>query len=85
MINGQTGKVVADLPVDFKKYFIFSIIMAIPIFLLLHSSLTVLPTSVNLFAFCTSIVGFLIYLLQLMECTLKEERINQTKKRVQKI
>lgn len=33
-VNGQTGKVVADLPVDFKKYLLCAIPLAFPIFLL---------------------------------------------------
>ena len=34
-INGQTGKVAADMPVSFLKYLIGSLLLAIPIFLLL--------------------------------------------------
>lgn len=31
-VNGQTGKVAADLPVSLMRYFIGSVILAIPIF-----------------------------------------------------
>ena len=34
-INGQTGRVATDMPVDMKKYFFGSVAMAIPIFLIL--------------------------------------------------
>lgn len=36
VINGQTGKVAADIPIDYKKYLIGSVIMALPIILLLN-------------------------------------------------
>ena len=35
-INGQTGKVAADIPIDLKKYLIGSVILAIPIVLILN-------------------------------------------------
>ncbi len=44
-VNGQNGKVVADLPVDIKKYALCSLVLALPIFLLLNLFFTVLPTS----------------------------------------
>ncbi len=34
-VNGQTGKLVSDLPVDFKKYLLASLIISVPVFLLL--------------------------------------------------
>lgn len=43
-VNGQTGKVVADLPVDITKYFIGSLILAVPIIILFNLFLTLRPT-----------------------------------------
>lgn len=43
VVNGQTGKVAADLPVDFTKYLWTSLVLAIPIFLLLNLFLTLTP------------------------------------------
>ena len=34
-VNGQTGKVVADLPVDVKKYLLYAILLAVPIYTVL--------------------------------------------------
>ena len=45
-VNGQTGKVVADLPVDIKKYIFGSILLAIPIIILLNMFLTLRPSVV---------------------------------------
>ena len=42
-VNGQTGKVVADLPVDIKKYLFGTVGLAIPIFILLNLFFTVTP------------------------------------------
>ena len=35
-INGQTGKISADVPIDEKKYALGSLILALPIFVLLN-------------------------------------------------
>lgn len=43
-VNGQTGKVVADLPVDIKKYLFGSLILAIPLYFLLNLFLTLTPS-----------------------------------------
>lgn len=43
VVNGQTGKVAADLPVDSRKYLIGSLLLAIPIFVLLNLFFTLKP------------------------------------------
>ena len=40
VINGQTGKIAADIPIDFKKFAIFSIILTLIIFVLLNMFLS---------------------------------------------
>lgn len=42
-INGQTGKIMADVPISEKKYYISSILMMVPIFLLLNLFFTFTP------------------------------------------
>ena len=42
-VNGQTGKIVSDLPIDLKKYMISSLLLAIPIFILLNLFFTITP------------------------------------------
>lgn len=42
-VNGQTGKVVADLPVDIKKYLLGTWLISLPIFLFLNLFFTVTP------------------------------------------
>lgn len=43
-VNGQTGKVTADIPIDIKKYTIGSVLLAIPIFIFLNLFFTIKPT-----------------------------------------
>ena len=43
-VNGQTGKVVADLPVDIVKYVLGSFILAVPLFILLNLFFTMVPS-----------------------------------------
>lgn len=45
-VNGQTGKVVADLPIDPKRYLVSTGIVAAVIFLLFNIFLTLKPSSV---------------------------------------
>jgi hypothetical protein len=44
-VNGQTGKVVADIPVDVKKFLLGSLALAVPIFIVLCLFFTVIPTT----------------------------------------
>lgn len=44
-VNGQTGKIITDVPVDKKKYILGSCILALPIFLLLNFLFTFLPST----------------------------------------
>ncbi len=43
-VNGQTGKVVVDLPVDIRKYLFGTLLLAIPIFVLMNMFFTLTPS-----------------------------------------
>lgn len=43
VVNGQTGKAAADLPVDRKKYVAGSLLLAVPLFFLLNLRFTITP------------------------------------------
>ena len=64
VVNGQTGKVSADLPIDFMKYVVGSLILAIPIFLVLNLIPIILPLWVNVLSVIMSIFSIIICLLQ---------------------
>lgn len=59
-INGQTGKVAMDLPIDFKKYLIISILLTIPIFLLINNFFVILPYQIFLISIIASILCIII-------------------------
>ena len=60
VINGQNGKVAADLPVDFKKYIIVSLLISILIFFLVSSFFTLTPTKLSLLSILFAIIAVFI-------------------------
>ncbi|MDE6627693.1 MAG: hypothetical protein K2K56_15195 [Lachnospiraceae bacterium] len=71
-VNGQTGKVVADLPVDIKKYMTGSLLLAIPIFFLLNMIFTVKPTSLLITVSIISFICIILHLIEMNEIKVKE-------------
>ena len=63
-VNGQTGKVVADLPIDVRKYLLSSGIIALVIFMILNLFLVLTPTTVLVLASILTIIVFIINSLQ---------------------
>ena len=59
-VNGQTGKVVADLPIDVKKYLLSSAIMALVIFAILNLFLVLTPTVALVAASLLTMLVFII-------------------------
>lgn len=76
VINGQTGKVAAEIPIDFKKYLIASFIIAIMIFICLNLIFTVTPTKVLMLSILFNIISWIISTIQLKEICKREEDIN---------
>lgn len=60
-VNGQTGKVVADLPVDRKKFFASSLLLAVPIFILLNLLLTLRPTVLLAISALLAVIAAFVY------------------------
>lgn len=59
-INGQTGKAAVDLPVDFRKYLLASLIIAVPIFVALTLFLTMTPKVLAFVVMALSIVAVIL-------------------------
>ena len=78
VVNGQTGKVAIDLPIDFKKYLIGSLIIAIPLFLLLSLSdlFLVLPQALCGFSMFISIVSLVILAVQRSKIHKRENHLD---------
>ena len=71
VVNGQTGKAAADLPVDNKKFLIGSLILAVPIFILLNLFFTLKPNWLLL----------LVAILALICTIISNVQINRVKQR----
>ena len=75
-VNGQTGKVVADIPVDKKKYLLGSLILAIPLFLLFELFLTLLPSTLLIIVSILALVTGIIYNVQTSQIHKKDSGQN---------
>lgn len=71
-VNGQTGKVVADIPVDPKKYIIGSALLAIPLFLILSGIMTLLPTTLLAVSTVLAILSAILYTSELSSIAKKD-------------
>lgn len=76
VVNGVTGKISADVPVDYKKFYLVSGLMAIPIFFMLNLGLT-LQAYVTLFlSIVLSLIILLIYMKEIKNIDAQENRKN---------
>ena len=76
VINGQTGEIAADLPVSFGKYFIGSLLIAVPIFLLLTLFATFTPRMTLLIAAALGAVGMIIANNQLNRVFMRDKGLD---------
>lgn len=75
-VNGQTGKVVADMPVDKKKYVLFSVLLAIPLFAIFNLSFTFSPLQVVTLCAILLVFTLVLYATELHEIYLKEQFVS---------
>ncbi len=73
-VNGQTGKVAADIPVDMKKYVIASLVLAIPIFILLNLFFTITPKTTLICSFILAVFTFVIYLTEIAKIKSRDNK-----------
>lgn len=66
-VNGQTGKVAADIPVDSRKFLLGSFLLAIPVFLLLNLFFTIRPASTLILSAALALFASIIYFVELSE------------------
>lgn len=60
VVNGQTGKIAADLPIDFRKYLWTSLLLALPLFLILNLLFTFTPFVAVAISMALAAVGILV-------------------------
>lgn len=76
VVNGQTGKVTVDLPVDFKKYIFASLVLTIPIFLLINSSLVIVPKVICVLSIITAFISMIISVVQMKKIHVRENHLD---------
>ena len=59
-VNGQTGEVACDVPFDFGKYILVSLLVSAVIFLIINTFLILTPTKVAIFAIIMGIINLII-------------------------
>lgn len=72
VINGQTGKIAADIPIDFKKFAIFSAILATLLFVLLNLLLTISMPMLIVCSILFNIASLFILLKQNNKISIRE-------------
>lgn len=72
VINGQTGKIAADIPIDFKKFAIFSAILATLLFVLLNLFLTISMPMLITCSILFNIASLFILLKQNKKISIRE-------------
>jgi len=77
-VNGQTGKVVADLPVEPKKYIAGSLMLAVPIFILLNLWLVLIPSSLLIGIAFLSLLTLFLYIKESNQIKSREKSILKT-------
>ena len=76
VVNGQTGRVAADLPIDFGKYVLGSLLLAIPLFLVFSLFLFLTPMRMLLAALVTAVIGMIILNRQLNRAFTRENQLD---------
>lgn len=76
-VNGQTGRVVSDLPIDTKKYAIGSLLLAIPIFILLNLFFTITPSCLLLITVALGILSTITCAIELGNLKKKNDLPNK--------
>ena len=60
VVNGQTGEIAADLPIDFKKYLMVTVVIGILIFFLLNQFVTLNPVKTAIIALVASVISLIM-------------------------
>lgn len=86
VVNGQTGKVAVDLPIDFKKYVWGSLIASFFIFILINILFVLTPIKVNVISIILGFVSLIISYYQVKKIRMKENHeddrgVNYTKEK----
>ncbi len=76
VVNGQTGKVAADVPIDFKKYLLLTLILAVIIFFIINNNLVILPTNMLIISIVAAVVSLFISNKQINKMDMNRSKAN---------
>ena len=60
VVNGQTGKVAMDMPIDYKKYILLSLLLAVPAYFLISTGPLVQPKTVTFIGMLFSVMSLFL-------------------------
>ena len=72
-VNGQTGKVVADIPIDIGKYLIGSLLLAVPIFICFNLFLTLRPKILLIIVAILALLAVILHVVEMKAIIKKED------------
>ena len=73
-VNGQTGKVAADIPVDLRKYIPGSLLLSVPLYFLFDATLFFLPPTILFFSGLFALATSFIYLEEMRAISSRDRR-----------
>ena len=76
VVNGQTGKLVSDLPVDKKKFILSAFLMSIPIFFLLMMLPTLKPAGMIILAEVFSVISVVMLMNTVKKVLIRDRRLD---------
>ena len=65
VVNGDTGELYSEVPVDVGRYLLFSILTAIPIYFLLNTSVTFSASQMLVLSMCLAFFMVMLYVFEL--------------------
>ncbi|MBP3707773.1 MAG: hypothetical protein J6J36_04100 [Clostridia bacterium] len=76
VVNGQTGKVAAEIPIDFTKFILSSAVLSVAIFIILNLLFTITPGKVLGLSILFSIISLIVSYKQVGEIYARENKLN---------
>ena len=76
VVNGQTGKLISDLPVDKKKFILSAFLMSIPIFILLMMLPVMRPAGMVLLAEVFSVISVVMLTNTVKKVLIRDQRLD---------
>ena len=76
VVNGQTGRIACDLPVDKKKFLITSFLMAVPLFVLLCFSTLMKPASLLVASELFATISITLLMSMIKKIIIRDHRLD---------